>query len=102
MLELDPVTVLFQVVNFLILLAGLKYFLFRPLRNKLDERAKVSADARQSAHDHGTEAAQLRAEWQERRRMVEEEVEEMRQAAQLEANRETAKLLEVPLLILHS
>ena len=94
MLELDPITVLFQVVNFLILLAGLKYFLFKPLRGKLDERAKAIADARQSANDQETEAAQLRAEWQERRRMVEEEVEEMRQAAQLEANREAAKLLE--------
>jgi len=31
MLELDWATLLFQIINFVVLVAGLGYFLFRPL-----------------------------------------------------------------------
>mgnify|MGYP001113944200 CR=1 FL=1 len=60
MLELDWATLLFQAITFLVLVLGLNHFLFKPLREKLNEREKVISAALQKARDQETEAARLR------------------------------------------
>lgn len=93
MLDLDWATLLFQIANFLVLLAILNRFLFRPLRAKLNERGRIVAETLQRARDQEAEAAQLRAEWEERLRAFEQQKEEMIQAAQREAAQKGEELL---------
>ena len=94
MLELDLATLLFQIVNFLILVVGLRRFLFEPLREKLNERAVVIAESRQNAHDQEVEVVRLREEWEQRREQAEKEAERIRQTARLEAGQEAEQLME--------
>ena len=94
MLEIDWASLLFQIINFLVLVYALNRFLFKPLRRKLDERGKIIADSLQKASDREAEAAQLRKELEERQRMVERQAEEALEAAQREATQTSAQLLE--------
>jgi F-type H+-transporting ATPase subunit b len=94
MLDLDGVTLLFQIVNFLVLLWLLNRFLFRPLRQKLGERRSTISDTLQNARDQEVEAAQLRKMWEERQRQAELHAEEIVQKAQREAEERRAELLE--------
>ncbi|MBC7235396.1 MAG: F0F1 ATP synthase subunit delta [Chloroflexi bacterium] len=94
MLNLDWATLLFQIVNFLVLLWLLNRFLFRPLREKLGERRQTISDTLQNARDQEVEAAQLRQVWEERQRMAELQAEEILQNAQREAEERRAQLLQ--------
>ncbi len=94
MLDLDGATLLFQIVNFLVLLWLLNRFLFRPLRQKLGERRSTISDTLQNARDQEVEAAQLRKIWEERQRRAELHAEEILQKAQREAEERRAELLE--------
>jgi len=93
MLDLDLATVAFQVINFLVLVALLGFFLFRPLRTKINERGRIVSETIQRARDQEAEAAQLRAQWQERMRTIEQQAEEIILAAQREAQAKSADLL---------
>jgi len=94
MLQLDWATLAFQTINFLVLLWLLNRFLFKPLRRKLDERGRTIAEDLQSARSQEAKAAQLRTEWEERRRTVEEEAEETLLASRREASEMSADLFE--------
>lgn len=94
MLELDWATLLFQIINFVVLLAVLGYFLFRPLRRKLSERGQIIAETLQRARDQEAEAQRLREQWEERMRTVEQQAEEILHRAQVAANQRSAEMLE--------
>lgn len=94
MLEFDWATLGFQIINFLILLAALTYFLFRPLRAKLNERGRLLAETYQRAREQEAEAARLRAEWEERMHQAEQHAQEIIEAAEEEASRQVAALME--------
>ncbi|MCD6302719.1 MAG: F0F1 ATP synthase subunit delta [Anaerolineae bacterium] len=94
MLELDLSTLLFQILNFLIILVGLNYLIFRPIRHKLDERAASIAERLDNAREQEAEAAKLRESWQERVRAMDREAEEIIQKAEAEARRKAARILE--------
>jgi F-type H+-transporting ATPase subunit b len=94
MLQLDPITVLWQIVNFVALLAVLYFFLFRPLRAKLAERSEAVAEALQNARDQEIEATRLRTEWQERMHNVQQEANDVLVAAEREAAQRGALLME--------
>jgi len=81
MLQLDWATLLFQIINFLVLVMGLNYLLFKPLRKKLNERESVISDTLQSARDQEAEAAKLRDQWQESTRKAEQEADEILHSA---------------------
>ena len=66
LLRPDWTALLLQIFNFIILLVALNFFLFRPLRSKLQERSRVIAETLQSARDQEAEAAQLRDRWAHR------------------------------------
>ena len=94
MLELDWATLLFQIINFIVLVVGLGYFLFRPLRRKMNERGQAIADTLQRARDQEAQAQQLREEWEERMRTVEQQAEEILHRAHRTASQRAAELLE--------
>jgi len=66
MLNLDWATVIFQVINFLVLVALLNHFLFQPvIRNVAQRTAEKERLLRELAQER-EEAARLRAELEER------------------------------------
>jgi flagellar biosynthesis/type III secretory pathway M-ring protein FliF/YscJ len=61
MLELDPLTIIWQIVNFLLLSTALYFVLFRPVMRSMKEReAEKERIARETAQDR-QEAERLRA-----------------------------------------
>jgi F-type H+-transporting ATPase subunit b len=94
MLNFDPANLAFQVLNFLVLLAILYYFLFRPLRSKLNERSRDVAEALQNARDQEAEAARLRAEYEQRLHGLREEADDIIARARQEAAQRGAELME--------
>ena len=94
MLDIDLASLLFQIANFLVLLFLLNRFLFKPLKEKLNERRSVIAQNLQNARDQEADAAQLEARLEERLRTVERQAEETLQIAQQEADQKSAELLE--------
>jgi F-type H+-transporting ATPase subunit b len=94
MLEIDWPSLAWQILNFVVLLLILNFFLFRPLRKKLNERGEVIAETLQRARDQEAEASQIRTEWEERMHGIEQQAEEIIHQAQQEALRKGANLLE--------
>lgn len=94
MLELDLASLLFQIINFVVILVGLNYLIFRPIRRKIEERGAAIAEKLDSAREQEAEAAQLRESWQERVRAIDREAEETIQSAQGEADRKAAQIME--------
>jgi len=85
MLDLDLATVLFQVVNFLVLAAVLYYVFFRPMSRRIKEhRAARDAMVLEMTRER-EEAAALRAELETRLGRAEEEAEAIVARAQQEA-----------------
>ncbi|MFO7696908.1 MAG: F0F1 ATP synthase subunit delta [Anaerolineae bacterium] len=93
MLDLDWRTLLFQIINFGVLVAILAWLVFKPLKSKLAERGQTISDALQSAQDQEAEAARLRAHWEERRAQAEAHGEEIIRAAETRAQERSAQIL---------
>ena len=73
MLELDPLTIIWQIVNFLLLATALYFVLFRPMMRRMREHeAEKEQIARETAQDR-QEAERLRAALEDRLAGVEEE-----------------------------
>lgn len=94
LLQIDWLSLLFQIVNFLVLLAILNRLLFKPLRKKLNERGRVMGETLQRARDQEAEAARLTTEWEEREAAAKAQAEETLRAAQSQALREREGLLQ--------
>jgi len=94
MLDLDLLTLVFQIVNFLVLLLGLRWLLFKPLRAKIEERAGELAELRTTARDHEARTAEVQEQWQTRITMAEAEAEQIRQAALRDATDQAEAILE--------
>ena len=95
MLELDWASLLFQIVNFVVLVALLNKFLFRSLNAKLKERGQTIADSLADAQEREAEAARLGDEWEAKRQQADQKAEEILQTAQMEANRHTLRLMTI-------
>ena len=93
MLDLEWTTVLFQIVNFLVLLAILNRLLFRPLGAKLTQRGQMLSETLENAGNQEAEAAQLKSEWEERMRDVDKRAEEVVHTAQVEATQKRSEVL---------
>ena len=94
MLDIDLATLLFQVVNFVVLALLLNRFLFTPLKAKLDERNRTVAESLSNAQSQEASAAQLKAEWQDHVLSAERQTQEMLEAAQREAMQSSEELFE--------
>ncbi len=93
MLSLDLATIIFQVVNFLILAVLLNRFLFQPLMRSAAQRRAERQQLEQELAEERERVAALLAEqerWQER---VEQEMQQTTQRSQLRAEEEREELL---------
>ena len=93
MLQIDGISLLWQIVNFVVLLALLNFLLFRPLRRKLNERGQVIADTLQHARDEEAAAVELRQQWEQRMRDADQEAEQIIDQARQDAEVRGAELL---------
>lgn len=73
---IDWFTVVAQIVNFLILVGLLKYFLYRPIVDAMDKREKEITDQRDEAEHDREQAAQQRQAVQEKNRRLDEQREQ--------------------------
>ena len=93
MLDLDWRTILFQILNFGVIVLILAKLVFKPLRNKLAERGQTISDALQAAQDQEAEAERHRAHWEARRAQAEADGEEIIRAAEERAQERAAQIL---------
>lgn len=105
-MHLDGWTLLLQGVNFLILVAILRWALYRPLRKLAEERqARIHAaeDAARSAQaaaesarqEHAAALAELQGQCRARLESAEQEAERIRREAQGRAEQQTAELIAI-------
>ena len=62
-LDINPSTVIFAIINFCILVVGLKVFLYKPVCNMLDSRKEEVANNLNSAEEAKLEAQKLKDEY---------------------------------------
>ena len=62
-MDISPSTVIFAIINFCILVVGLKVFLYKPVCNMLDSRKEEVANNLNSAEEAKFEAQKLRDEY---------------------------------------
>ena len=62
-LDINPSTVIFAIINFCILVVGLKIFLYKPVCNMLDSRKEEVANNLNSAEEAKLEAQKLKDEY---------------------------------------
>lgn len=65
MLNIDPYTILFTLINLLILFVAMKKVLFKPINNILESRAKDIQDNLEQAERQRKEAEELKAQYEE-------------------------------------
>ncbi|MDY7078271.1 MAG: F0F1 ATP synthase subunit delta [Chloroflexota bacterium] len=94
MLNLDVWTILFQIINFLILAAALYYLLFRPVMRNVEQRAAEKEQLARELARERQEAANLRAELEERLAHSEEEAATIVAAAREQAEADRRALLQ--------
>ena len=94
MLKLDPLTIIWQIVNFLLLATALYFVLFRLVMRSMKEReAEKERVARETAQDQ-QEAERLRAALEDRLASVEEEAATIVARAKEQAEMERTALLQ--------
>ena len=65
MLNIDPYTILFTLINLLILFMAMKKVLFKPINDILESRAKTVQDNLEQAQRQREEAQALKAQYEE-------------------------------------
>lgn len=93
-MELDWTTVVFEIVNFGVLMALLTRFLFKPVRKLLHERKAEIESAHTEAEQARSESEQARAEFERRKRELEEEADVLRKAAKTEGEEAARQVVE--------
>lgn len=94
MLELDLVTVLWQVVNFLILAVALYFILFKPAMRGIKTRAEERQREVRQLEEDRIEVAELRTALESRLSSAEEEAEDVISRARNQADVERAALIQ--------
>jgi len=83
MLEINPSTLLLQVANFLIMAYILTRFLFKPLKEMLDERASQVTRAVDEAEKATREAEELRLKYEKKRENIDAEIMALKNEARI-------------------
>lgn len=92
MLELDLATIVFEVINFLLLSALLYRFLLQPVLRRVQERAAEKERLMSEIAREREEVAALRADWEERLSRVEAEAAEIISQAEEKARQQSVAL----------
>ena len=95
MLDIDLVTILAEIFNFLILAIALYFLLFKPVVKRMEENAQKKADSLAEALEKERQAAETLAEIEERLANIDIEIEARLQEAYKQAQAESEALLEV-------
>ena len=77
MLNIDPYTILWTLIDLLILFLLMKKFLFKPVNNILDARAKAIEETRAEAERQQKDAEDLRRQYEEKLSQSRQEAEEL-------------------------
>jgi F-type H+-transporting ATPase subunit b len=85
---------LFEAANFLILVAALGWFFFRPVRAALADRRAQMQEQQRAAAESLARAKQLEEELKRQRAAIQQESEQIRAAARDQARREAEAILE--------
>ncbi len=93
MLNLDPITIAFQIANFLVLAFVLQRLLFKPALKRAAERSHEQQKLREELAEEREKVASLRMEVERMQQQVEEDAETMRADAQARAEAESEELL---------
>jgi F-type H+-transporting ATPase subunit b len=94
MLDLDLTTIVLEILNFLVLSAGLYYLLFRPVMRRVEARAAEKARAQGEMERMLKEAEEHKAEWESRLAGVDEEIDRLLDEARERIERERRQMLE--------
>jgi F-type H+-transporting ATPase subunit b len=94
MLNLDKWTVLFQIINFLILTGALYFLLFKPVMRGMREQAEKKKNAEQELEENRSEIGRARSELAARLASTEDEAKRLITNAQEEAEALRQSLLE--------
>jgi F-type H+-transporting ATPase subunit b len=94
LLELDPFTILWQIVNFLVFAWLLHRFIFRPMLKRIKARAAEQELLQQELQADREAAAELRAELEARLADAEEEADLIREEAKNQAERDRGALMQ--------
>ena len=89
----NPFTMIFALINLLILYLFLKKILFKPLKNMIDSRQKEIDDMYSDAESSRTEAAALKSEYEEKISHASEESEQILRAAHRRAQLKEEEIL---------
>ena len=92
-MELDPLTIILEIINFLVLLWILQRFLFKPIRNALARRQEQQAQALQEAESREQKAAELEQRLQTELTQWEQNAARRQQELQTQLQQEKAKIL---------
>lgn len=94
MLEIDPVTILAEIVNFLILAVALYFLLFKPTTKRMNERAEEKEKMLTEAREKQQAAEKRLNEIEERLSNIDAEIESRLEEAYQQAQIERDSLLE--------
>jgi F-type H+-transporting ATPase subunit b len=83
MLEINPSTLLLQIANFLIMVFILTRFLFKPLKEMLDKRARQVTKAMDEAEKATGEFETLKLEYEKRRENISAEITALKNEARI-------------------
>lgn len=91
---IDWYTIIFQIINFMILVFLLRRFLYRPIIRAMDEREQKIVQREQDAEAKKQEAEQETRSYRQKKEELEQEEEEILEQARLEAEQEKRGLLD--------
>lgn len=86
-------TLIFQIVNTLILFGGLTYLLFKPVKQLIEERQNKIADDLEDAANKNVQADALIAEYDGKIAKIEEEGRQMIHAASVKADHRASEII---------
>ncbi|MGQ9493087.1 MAG: F0F1 ATP synthase subunit delta [Anaerolineae bacterium] len=94
MLELDLATIVFQVINFIVLAIVLNRFLFQPILRQAAQRAEERERLTKEIAEERQRVATLRAELEQRQMKLDEEADKILAKARERAEAESQELLQ--------
>ncbi|WP_102049133.1 F0F1 ATP synthase subunit B [Pygmaiobacter massiliensis] len=94
MLDIQPTTILWTVINLLILYFFFKKFLFGRVNNVLDQRAAMVKQQLSDSEQKQTEATQLREQYEQQLSQAQTQADQIIQRAKTQGDREYQALLQ--------
>lgn len=92
-MQIDWFTFVAQIVNFLILIALLQRFLYKPVIEAMDRREKQIADRQEEARQKMVEANEKEAKYEKKLRDLERDKQEMEQQAKEEVEQKRKQMM---------